>query len=139
MRRLSSIAGPRRKGFLLTPLVDVIFLLMMFFMLSSHFAAFGLLDVTSAGNGSAQEQPAAAPDSDAVTLRISRGHVSAGEQTIAISELPAAIEEFRKAGADAAVLLASGSATVQDVVSVLEAFKTASFENVTLLGRPVGD
>lgn len=139
MRRLETNLRPRR-GFVLTPLIDVIFLLLKFFMLTSLIAPYGLLQVTSAnGSGVATPAPATgAPEARPVILRISRGLVSAGGQTIAISELPAAIDAMKKAGAKGVTLLTSRSATVQDVVSVLEAFKIASFSNVTLLNRSGG-
>ncbi len=125
---------------MLTPLIDIIFLLLKFFMLTSLIAPYGLLQVTSANDGgTVVPGPAAgAAEAKPVVLRISRGLVSAGGQTIAISELPAAIDAMKKAGAKGVTLLTSRSATVQDVVSVLEAFKIAAFSNVTLLNRAGG-
>jgi biopolymer transport protein ExbD len=54
---------PRRRQISLTPLVDVIFLLLMFFMLSSTFARFADLDLArqSASAGEAQLPPPAGP------------------------------------------------------------------------------
>lgn len=140
IRRLETNLRPRRSGFALTPLVDVIFLLLKFFMLTSLIAPYGLLQVTSAngGNAVASAPATGSPEAKPVILRISRGLVTAGGQTIAISELPAAIEAMKKAGAKGVTLLTSRSATVQDVVSVLEAFKVGSFSNVTLLNQAGG-
>lgn len=129
---------PRRPGFVLTPLIDVIFLLLVFFMLSSQIAPFGLLPVTATGpaESDAARQSTAAADAAPVMLRISRGHISAGGRTITIGELPGAIVKMKEADVSSVVLVTTRSATVQDVVSTLEAFKTAAFERVTLLNRP---
>ena len=139
MERLQINFRSRRTGFVLTPLIDVIFLLLTFFMLSSRIAPFGLLPVTGAaspdGAGPAPPQ-AAAPAGTQVVLRVSRGHVSAGRQTITIGELPAAIEEMKRSGVASALLMTTRSATVQDVVSTLEAFKRAAFADVAILNRP---
>lgn len=140
MRRLQTNLIPRRAGFVLTPLIDIIFLLLKFFMLTSMIAPYGLLQVSSAGGEPAADSPP--PETTAaakqVTMRISRGLISAGDRAITISELPEAITALKEAGVTGAILLTSRSATVQDVVSVLEAFKVASFGNVTLLTRAGG-
>jgi biopolymer transport protein ExbD len=140
MRALNARLRPRRPGFVLTPLIDVIFLLLVFFMLSSRIAPFGLLPVTG-GAAAAPDGPAtsvAEAGPAPVLLRVSRGHVSAGDRTIALAELPAAIEAMRGAGVKAVVVTTTLSATVQDVVSALQAFRVSRFERVTLVAGPAG-
>lgn len=134
MKGLQSHFERRRAGFALAPLIDVIFLLLIFFMLSSRIAPFGLLPV--AGGASGDGPSVATPAGQQVVLRISRGHVNAGSQSITIGELPDAIGEMKRAGVASALLLTTRSATVQDVVSTLEAFKLADFAEVTIVNRP---
>ena len=45
--------GFRRRALSLTPLVDVIFLLLLFFMLTSTFSRYGEIEVAAAGAGGA--------------------------------------------------------------------------------------
>ena len=54
-----SIASRKRKPVSLTSLIDVIFLLLLFFMLSSTFSKYSELEVNAskAGSGSAAEKP----------------------------------------------------------------------------------
>ena len=141
MHERAVLRSPRGRGarFSLTPLKDVIFLLLMFFMLSSSFAPFGLLDVSSvAEDGGEEAADSVAPAARIVsgaTLRISRGHVTAGRQTIALDELPDAIAALAASGIDSVTLLTTRSARVQDVVTTLEAFKVARFPNVAMINR----
>jgi biopolymer transport protein ExbD len=128
----------RRASFMLTPLIDVIFLLLVFFMLSSQIAPYSLLPM--GGVASAREEPIAAADEPAsqalpVVVRIARGQLHVGGETMAISDLRAAAERFRREGTESYLLIPTRSAEVQDIVSTLEALKAASAATVTLLNR----
>lgn len=48
----------RRKRLSMTSLIDVIFLLLLFFMLTSTFSKYGEIELTSAGQGSAAQSDA---------------------------------------------------------------------------------
>ena len=60
-----SLLGPRpprrRIVFMLTPLVDVMFLLLIFFMLSSQTAPYSLLEIMAQGTPGRSSRTAAAP------------------------------------------------------------------------------
>jgi len=121
--RISEPQPPRRR-FSLTPLIDVIFLLLMFFMLTSTFSRFADLDMarqsTSAG------EAAVPPLSGLTDLRGAIVSVSAdarvrinGAET-ALEEIAGKLDGLYDRGARTAIVVADFSATVQDLVSVLE-------------------
>ena len=136
------LAPRKRSGFVLTSLIDVIFLLLVFFMLSSQIAAFSLIEVSSANVALAGEADATSRTDPTETITgietvftVSRGTVRAGRTTISLDELPSALEEFPTEMRQRALVLADEIASVQDIATVLEAFRNASFAQVTLAGE----
>lgn len=127
----------RRVSFMLTPLIDVIFLLLIFFMLSSQVAPYSLLPLGGVASGDDAPSPAPPEPADPAVLplvvRVARGQVNVGGETMAIYELRQAAGRFRREGRDAYLVIPSGNANVQDVVSALEALNAASVASVTLL------
>lgn len=133
---------PRRKfAFMLTPLVDVMFLLLIFFMLSSQTAPYSLLEIVGGGDNAPAEpqaQPAPAPAPTAptvgdVVVSISRGYVRFNGERVEMADLAAAIERYKAAGYSSAMVLTTQAATVQDVVSVLEVFEGSAFGDMKLV------
>lgn len=127
---------PRRVSFMLTPLIDVIFLLLIFFMLSSQIAPYSLLPL--GGIAAEGGEPAAAPAEPGaaalpLVVRVARGQVSLGGETLALADLKAAAGRLRREGVESYLLIPLASATIQDVVSALEALKAASATSVTLI------
>jgi biopolymer transport protein ExbD len=118
----------------LTSLIDVIFLLVIFFMVTSQITPFSLipLGATASGGGAPAPADAVAP----VALRIQAGRVSIGGKPVELAALPSELAALRDSGVSALVLSSSASATVQDLVSVLEMCRKAAFETVTVLNRP---
>lgn len=128
---------PARR-FLLTPLVDVIFLLVIFFAMSSRIAPFVTLPIAPGGDASAS--PRAKSDAGTTppaTLILSRGHVRTGGRTLALEELPSTARAMRAEGLADAVLLPTRSATTQDVVDALQALDQAKIPTVRLIARAV--
>lgn len=129
----------RRRGFLvLTPLVDVIFLLLIFFMLSSQIAPYSMLvlgTVEDAAPPEAAGAPLQAPAAAIAPLvvRVSHGEVGLGGRRIAISDIGTAARELTDRGIEAFLLIPSAEADVQDVVAVLEALKAAEAASVTVV------
>lgn len=128
---------PRRRiVFMLTPLVDVMFLLLIFFMLSSQTAPYNLLDIMAQGTPSAT-QPAAAtlnvPVTGELLVSIARGYARLNGTRVEMANLRSAIEELKAAGFSRAVVTTGQAATVQDVVSVLEEMKRAAFAEMRLV------
>lgn len=104
----------RRRPLSLTSLIDVIFLLLLFFMLSSTFTRFGEVAITG-GKASA-----AAGDPPDVLIRLTDQDWSingrAFEKAAAIAEL----DRLHEAGAKTAVLVVRGAVNSQKLVSAVE-------------------
>jgi biopolymer transport protein ExbD len=125
--------------FMLMPLVDVIFLLLTFFMLSSNLSPFSSLMLgelrREAEGGAAAPGPAEArPD---LIVTVLHGEVRANGRALVPTALPAEAERLRGEGAESAVVFVRPSATAQDVVTVLEALKHAAFAHVSVRTRQV--
>jgi biopolymer transport protein ExbD len=115
---------PVRRRISLTPLIDVIFLLLMFFMLSTTFSKFADLDVArhSTLPGEAALPPTSGvPDIRGAIVAVSsdlRVRVN-GDET-SLQDLAASLDALYEQGARTAIIVADFNATVQDLVSVLE-------------------
>jgi biopolymer transport protein ExbD len=129
---------PRRKrppGLMLIPLVDVIFLLLTFFILASRIDPFSLLTldeyrIRSEGQGAADGAPPL-PD---LIVAVSRASVQANGETVPLAAFAARSAALRKAGLETVTLFTRPSATVQDITTVLDALKKASFRSVVIRG-----
>ena len=122
--------------FMLIPLVDVIFLLLTFFMLSSRLAPYSAL--TLAGFRSPDPAAAAAPPSAAqpdVILTVSAGEVRSNGATMPLAAFQAEADRLKADGANSVVVFVRPSATTQDIVSVLEVLKRAAFASVNVRTR----
>lgn len=127
----------RRASFVLTSLIDVIFLLVIFFMVTSQITPFSLIPlgaVASEGNA----PPAAQPSVPPVSVRILAGAVSIGGRRVSMDELREAFDALRSSGVDALVVSSTAAATVQDLVTVLEAARSTAFADVTVINRRAG-
>ena len=126
-------AGRRRRAaFMLTPLVDVIFLLLIFFMLSSQIAPYAVIPI---GGASFEPSPAAvAPAQDRPAIvRVGAGIVVLDGRSLPAREAGAAIAELARSGTQSFLVVTLRTATVQDVTSVLEALERNATGRVTLL------
>lgn len=135
MRALSYLArSPKRSRalFVLTPLIDVMFLLLIFFMLSSQIAPFSLIPTERAVRAAPTPAGGTAAASS-LALRVGAGTVGVGGETRAITELKALLPALEAQGFTGVVVSAAPGASVQDVVSVLEAVSGAGLASVTLV------
>ncbi|WP_274627910.1 ExbD/TolR family protein [Arvimicrobium flavum] len=125
----------RRVFFALTPLIDVMFLLLIFFMLSSQISPYSLVQVGGVGqaSGAAPDEAANAAAAAPLAIRVSHGSVRIGGEDVVLAELQAAAERFVLEGVAAFVVVPSASANVQDIVTVLELLKAAEAKDVTLV------
>ncbi len=125
----------QRPTFVLTSLIDVIVLLVIFFMVSSQVVPFSLLPLGPlAAEGGSQDQGSASA-APPVAVRILAGRVTIGKAGVAMADVTDAFTQLKSRGVTAILLIPSAAATVQDVVTVLEASKAAALENVTVLSR----
>jgi len=123
--------------FMLTPLVDVMFLLLIFFMLSSQTAPYSLLEIAAQGTAAATGQPAPAvtPAQGAgeMVVAIARGYARFNGARVEMADLGTAIEAYKAAGFRTAVVTTNLAATVQDVVWVMEALERGAFAEMRLV------
>jgi biopolymer transport protein ExbD len=126
--------APVRKPLPLTPLVDVVFLLLMFFMLSSTFTKFGDLDIsrrTTAVPQAAADKPAEVPG---VIINIAKGPaIKINGSETAVGGVAARLDEFYDKGARAGAIILSSSAEVQDLVSVLEQARASKLRAISVV------
>lgn len=134
---------PRRTGqytFVLTPLADAMFQLLIFFMLSSNLAPYSLLTIRSGSDGSTDgsasndtgQDEAPLPPADAAIWNVDAGAIVVGGQTFGfdtLADLAAALNVNNDA---AVVLIMRDTALVQDMSSVLEALTSAGIENIQI-------
>lgn len=120
---------------MLTPLIDVMFLLLIFFMLSSQISPYSLLPIGRVAGEAAADAGAHAPATSApdLSVRVSAGLVAVGGESVAMSELGPVIERLVAQGFGGFLVIATRSASVQDIVSALEALQAAGAERVTLV------
>lgn len=82
--------GFRRRALSLTPLVDVIFLLLLFFMLSSTFSRFGEIEVSAAAAGAGGETAVGAR-----FVRLTEAGFSIAGREVGLEALPEVLAESR--------------------------------------------
>ena len=122
----------------LTPLVDVVFLLLIFFMLTSQIAPFSLISLVAsqnAGNQTAQNSAIPIeklPKFNASLITISRGRIAVNGQRTPIGELLDIVNLQVADGTNVAILSARKNATVQDFTTVLEILKKSNLETVSI-------
>ncbi len=141
---------PRRYRFVLTPLADAMFQLLIFFMLTTSLTPFSLVTLTTAqdevedsGDSANQNAPideaaenTADPQNelDGVTIwELGNGTVATKGQVFEIDQLPSLAEAIGSLDDPGEVVIIVGNeARVQDVASALEALDSAEVEAVQL-------
>jgi biopolymer transport protein ExbD len=117
----------KRRAVGLTSLIDVIFLLLLFFMLASSFTRYQSLNVSSGGaGGGADVKPA--------YLRIHAAErLDLNGRPLTKSDMA---KRFSKLNEDAVIAIWSGpEATVQDVVDVMSAARRRGLKTVLVTGN----
>ncbi|WP_204115225.1 ExbD/TolR family protein [Shimia biformata] len=116
---------PRRRPSL-TPMIDVVFLLLVFFMLASRFGAEQVLPVPLAGNGGAYQGPPR-------LIEVSPATVKLNGVEVALAELPAYVADLMSAPQDMLILRGREGATLQRIVDVSDALRGAGMTNLVLV------
>jgi len=140
MRLGETNAGKR--NLTLLPLIDVIFLLLIFFMFSSNLSPFSLLQLTADRNKAGPDVQAADNPAEVATVSARQIDVMVlvdanlvlrvNGKRIDIAQLQTTLEEFREKGAETLVIAPSRRASVQDLVGVLEAAKRSAIPSVAI-------
>lgn len=127
--RLSS--APKQMARLsLTPLIDVVFLLLIFFILASTFMRFTAVPIASTSGGGASTP--GQNEIALIRLQPDENGISVNGQQVALSDLKAMIAELTSKGITHAVVQPVGTANVQVLVSVLELLKSSELEKVVV-------
>ncbi len=110
----------------LTPMIDVVFLLLVFFMLASRFGMDMQIPMRLAGGGGSWAGPPR-------LLQVGAESLALNGIAIAPAELAARLGELTETPADPVVLRAGPDADVQRLVGVMEALGNAGFSNLVLV------
>lgn len=131
---------PRRKvgNFTLTPLADVMFQLLLFFMLTSSLAPYALLPMGGTepqvqGDRTAPSPPANRAPAQAV-WHLGHKEIRSGQVRIALEMLPQALDALKADGIQDLVVLVTHSAQTSDLVYVLEITRQADLARLQLVG-----
>ena len=104
----------RRRPLSLASLIDVIFLLLLFFMLSSTFTRFGEVTITGGRATASAGEP---PD---IMIRLSEEGWSINGLAFAENAAVAELVRLKEAGARSAVLMVRGEVDSQQLVTAVE-------------------
>lgn len=110
----------------LTPMIDVVFLLLVFFMLASRFGMDMQLPLALAGQGSGYSGPPRLVD-------ISPETVSLNGNVVSEAALADALMELVERPEDTIILRARDEATLQRVVEIMEVLGSARFTSLVLV------
>lgn len=123
---LSLVTRRRSRRPSLTPMIDVVFLLLVFFMLASRFGIDMTIPLGLAGGGSGWSGPPRLIQVEADSLALNGVVMEA-------QALAAALGELMQTPADPVILRAGGEADVQRLVEVMEALGRAGYANLVLV------
>lgn len=124
--------APVRKPLPLTPLVDVVFLLLMFFMLSSTFTKFGDMDLGGqASNVAPKEQPATGKPG--VIITVAKGpQIKINGVETGIDDIVTVLDDYYGKGVRSGAVVLTSAAEVQDLVSVLERARASRIQSIAM-------
>ncbi|MBW3097714.1 biopolymer transporter ExbD [Pseudohoeflea coraliihabitans] len=97
----------------LTPLIDVIFLLLLFFMLSSTFSSYAEISLSTGGG---KTTPPARPD---IILFVAKGELKLNGIVSRPAMIGDQLEALRESGAERLLVLVEANAASQDFVAVI--------------------
>ena len=118
-------ARPRRKPSL-TPMIDVVFLLLVFFMLASRFGVDAVLPLPLAAGGGEYSGPPRLIDVAPEALFLNG-------RPVAEAALDAALAPLMETRTDMLILRGRDGATLQRIVSLTEQLKAAGYTSVVLV------
>lgn len=123
----------------LTPMIDVVFNLLIFFMLATRFADLERqFDVQLPTASSAQ--PLTSPPDEIIVNVFSDGRIVVSQQALTIDQLEARLKAAHDRYADQAVLIrGDGQGTYQNVMDVLTACHRAEITNFSLATQVKGE
>jgi biopolymer transport protein ExbD len=134
-REAEEAARKRRSLVILTPLVDIVFILLIFFMLASSFADQRVIGLLTP----AETRPAVGPDiPSAVLIRVGRdGSLDLSGQRM--SDVHIAQEVARRSRADGTLsflVQPNQGVSLQRVITVVDLLKSSGARNISLTSKP---
>ena len=138
---VASPSAGRRRRLNLTPLVDVIFLLVIFFLTSSTFLTTGKLRLSEAapggigGGAEASGAPPATPAAMAgrlLLVPVDAATVRVNGDDHPVEGLVDLLDGFAAAGVTGAIIVPAASATLQDLTTVIELARRSRLERVSI-------
>ncbi len=117
----------------IAPLIDIVFLLLVFFMLTSTFLVPEAIELELPESSSAS-----VTDTTPITVSLDRtGRLALNGERIELAKLRAAIEPLLKQAADSAITLKSDARTeVQQLLNVMDEIRAAGGLNIALATTP---
>ncbi|UWQ81767.1 biopolymer transporter ExbD (plasmid) [Leisingera sp. S132] len=142
--RLGLPAPRQRRAFSLTPLADIMFQLLIFFMLSSSLTPYSVLPLHSSGpvadrqpgpaqSAAAAQAPQASVPGGTALWNLEAGKLRVQGQDFPLEALPGLARSLREDNPEAAVVvIVKPSAKVQDLTTVLEQLRVTGIASVQL-------
>lgn len=116
----------RRRRPSLTPMIDVVFLLLVFFMLASRFGAEAVLPLPVAGSGGRWEGPPR-------LVEVRAAGVTVNGVAMADNAAPAALAALIPAPGDPVILRAEAGVTLERLLALGAALRAAGIANLVLV------
>ena len=128
--RLNDVPTSRRP-ISLTPLIDVVFLLLVFFMLASTFMKFTVVAITTAGSAAS----VAPLDSSRIALIHvgPDGAITVNATPVTAALLESHLRELHKSQTDKAVVVTRTGATVADLTTALLIVRRVPFDSIRVV------
>ncbi len=108
----------------LTPMIDVVFLLLVFFMLASRFGSDAVLNLPLASSGGDYSGPPRLIDISPDTTAVNG---------VLVDDLAQALEPLVESPTDTLILRGRNGANLQRIVTVTEALRGAGFTSIVLV------
>ena len=122
---------PARRAISLTPLIDVVFLLLVFFMLASTFMKYASVPISAAGHGSVSVPTD--PRSVALIYIAPHGRLTVNGRALTSAELPAHLARLEAGGVTDVVIALRPNATVADLASNVAVIRRLPFKSIRVV------
>jgi biopolymer transport protein ExbD len=126
---LLSLPASNRKKISLTPLIDVVFILLLFFMLSSQFTQWQQLTLSSPSTAKNQ-----ADEYTVIRLNTNDGLVEINHREYRFDGMAAIQAYLQENTTDQVVVVTKPSIVTQTVVTLIDDLKSAGISHVSMAG-----
>lgn len=113
----------------LTPLIDVVFLLLIFFMLASTFYRFSYMPLSTASPGAG-----AASVSEVVLVRVHPdARIDVNGEVVSLAEVTAHLDALAQRGRKSVVIKVMPKTRVQHLISLLDRARRSSLDRISVV------